>query len=86
MALLTVKGLKVHFETREGIVRAVDGIDFTLGEGESLALAGEVAGGKTTAAHPLLQHPEGTPGAQRIDHDLSNSSRAVRPFTHMEQI
>src|SRR5436190_28829 len=40
MALLEVKGLKTHFETQEGTVRAVDGIDFSLGEGESLELVG----------------------------------------------
>ena len=38
MPLLTVKGLRTHFETQEGLVRAVDGVDFTLGEGESLGL------------------------------------------------
>ena len=41
MALLTVKGLQTYFETQEGTVRAVDGVDFSLGEGESLGLAGE---------------------------------------------
>src|SRR2546425_964186 len=40
MPLLTVKGLKTHFQTQEGTVRAVDGVDFTLGEGERLGLAG----------------------------------------------
>ena len=54
MALLDVKGLKVYFETREGTVRAVDGVDFTLGEGESLGLAGESGCGKTTAALSIM--------------------------------
>src|SRR3989442_6495713 len=40
MPLLTVKGLKTHFQTQEGTVRAVDGVDFTLGEGELLELVG----------------------------------------------
>src|SRR5437879_4518985 len=53
--LLTVKGLKTHFQTQEGTVRAVDGVDFTLGEGESLGLAGESGCGKTTAALSIMR-------------------------------
>ena len=55
MPLLTVKGLKTHFETQEGVVRAVDGVDFSLGEGESLGLAGESGCGKTTAALSIMR-------------------------------
>ncbi len=55
MPLLTVKGLKTHFQTQEGTVRAVDGVDFTLGEGESLGLAGESGCGKTTAALSIMR-------------------------------
>ncbi len=55
MPLLTVKGLKTHFETQDGTVKAVDGVDFTLGEGESLGLAGESGCGKTTAALSIMR-------------------------------
>ncbi len=55
MAILTVKGLKTYFETQEGVVRAVDGVDFSLGEGESLGLAGESGCGKTTAALSIMR-------------------------------
>src|SRR5207245_10030564 len=55
MPLLTVKGLKTHFQTQEGTVRAVDGVDCTLGEGESLGLAGEGGCGKTRAALSIMR-------------------------------
>src|SRR3990172_8621927 len=54
MALLTVKGLQTYFETQEGTVRAVDGVDFSLREGESLGLAGESGCGKTTLALAIM--------------------------------
>ena len=40
-SLLQVKDLAVHFYTREGIVKAVDGISYDLKEGETMGLVGE---------------------------------------------
>jgi peptide/nickel transport system ATP-binding protein len=53
-ALLQVQGLKTHFFTRAGVVKAVDGVDFTLNEGEVLGLVGESGSGKTVASFSIL--------------------------------
>jgi oligopeptide/dipeptide ABC transporter ATP-binding protein len=55
--LLSVRGLKVHFPVREGVVRAVDGVDFHVAAGESLGIVGESGSGKTVASLSLLRLP-----------------------------
>jgi len=55
MALLEVKDLKVHFKIQDGWVKAVDGVSFTVDEGETLGLVGESGCGKTTAAYAITQ-------------------------------
>lgn len=54
MALLDVKDLAVHFHTRNGLVRAVDGISYSLESGETLAIIGESGSGKSVACYSLL--------------------------------
>lgn len=53
--VLDVKGLKIYYETPKGDVKAVDGIDFSLYQGEILGLVGESGCGKSTAAMGVLQ-------------------------------
>src|SRR3990170_2251282 len=53
--LLEVENLKTWFDTPEGTVRAVDGIDFVIKPGETLALLGESGCGKSISALSLLQ-------------------------------
>ncbi|MBL6455289.1 ABC transporter ATP-binding protein [Belnapia sp. T6] len=53
--LLSVEGLQVQFHTRDGIVRAVDGVDYSVGRGETLGIVGESGSGKTVSSLALLR-------------------------------
>lgn len=53
--LLEVKGLKTHFFTEDGVVRAVDGVDFHIHAGETLAIVGESGCGKSVTALSIMR-------------------------------
>ena len=53
--LLRVENLKVYYYTMRGVVRAVDGVSFSLGRGEVMGLAGESGCGKSTLAYSLMK-------------------------------
>jgi oligopeptide/dipeptide ABC transporter ATP-binding protein len=52
--LLQVKGLRTSFRTRDGVVRAVDGIDFQVGRGEIMGLVGESGCGKSVTSLSIM--------------------------------
>ena len=60
--LLEVKNLKVQFETSDGIVKALNGIDISLDEGMTLGLVGETGAGKTTLAKSIMRIVPQPPG------------------------
>jgi len=73
--VLRVEGLTKHFPVTEGLlwmkvvgaVKAVDGISFSVKQGETLAIVGESGCGKTTTAKLILRLEEPTSGQVFVD-------------------
>ena len=93
--VLEVDGLKKHFPVKKGLLRrtvghvyAVDGVSFSIGEGETLGLVGESGCGKSTVARTVLRLIEPTAGTIRLDgHDITRLGKAaMRPYRRQMQI
>ncbi|MFA5844294.1 MAG: ABC transporter ATP-binding protein [Coriobacteriia bacterium] len=53
--LLKVDGLKMYFHTRDGVVKAVDGVSYSLDRGETLGVVGESGSGKSVTALTMMR-------------------------------
>jgi oligopeptide transport system ATP-binding protein len=94
--ILTVTGLKKWFPIRKGLfskvvsqVKAVDGIDFTVGKGRTLALVGESGCGKTTAGRLILNLIPATGGAVHLDNSpnlAEATQRQMLPYRRRMQM
>jgi peptide/nickel transport system ATP-binding protein len=60
--LLEIEDLKTHFFTRDGVVRAVDGVSFSVAAGETLAVVGESGCGKSVTSLSVLRLIASPPG------------------------
>ncbi|MBN9062196.1 MAG: peptide ABC transporter ATP-binding protein [Rhizobiales bacterium 65-9] len=67
MALLEVENLRTRFATDRGVVRAVDGVSFTLEQGEVLGLVGESGSGKSVTSLSLMRLIREPPGKIEAD-------------------
>ena len=74
--LLQVENLRTHFFTNEGIIKAVDGVNFTLNQGQILGIVGESGSGKSATALSIMRLIPDPPGkivsgaVRLLDHDL----------------
>jgi oligopeptide/dipeptide ABC transporter ATP-binding protein len=86
--MLEVTGLKKHFLLRGKTLRAVDGISFAVGEGETLGLVGESGCGKSTAGKAILKLIEPTEGTIRLRGvDISHlNAEQMRPHRRAMQV
>ncbi len=63
--ILNVQGLETQFNTPEGVVHAVNGVDFKLNEGETLGIVGESGCGKSVSMLSILRLIQQPPGNDR---------------------
>ena len=93
--LLRIEGLKVHFPVRSvvlkrtiGSVQAVDGVDLSIAEGETLGVVGESGCGKSTLGRAILRLVEPTGGRIFFEgREITGLAQsALRPFRSRMQI
>ena len=75
--ILRVENLKKHFNTRKGVLHAVDGVTFGVQEGQTLGIVGESGCGKSTLGRVILHLHEKTAGKIIFNgEDISDVSQA----------
>jgi peptide/nickel transport system ATP-binding protein len=81
--LLRVANLRTHFHTRDGVVRAVDGVSFEVGAGETLAIVGESGCGKSVTSMSILRLLP-TPPARYVEGRVEFDGRDLLTLSEAE--
>ncbi len=95
MSLVEIKNLTTHFPVKAGVlqrpvawVRAVDGVSFTINEGETVGLVGESGCGKTTLGRTILRLIDPTAGEVLFEGQniTSLNGNTLKPFRRKAQM
>jgi len=87
--LLQISELHLNFYTKEGVVRALDGVDLTVFKGETFGLVGESGCGKSATANSIMKlipSPPGEVGSGRIMFFPSEGSAEVKDGREMARV
>jgi oligopeptide/dipeptide ABC transporter ATP-binding protein len=82
--LLEVRNLKTYFYTEDGVVKAVDGVDFTVGRGEVLGLVGESGCGKSVTSLSIMRLI-GVPG-KIVEGEITFEGRNLLELSESEMV
>ncbi|WP_313696220.1 ABC transporter ATP-binding protein [Halorarum halobium] len=85
--LLRVRNLRTTFETNEGTVRAVDGVDLSVAPGETVCIVGESGSGKTVTCESitrLVPSPPATVRAERVE--FAGEDLLAAPASRLREI
>ena len=81
--ILEVKGLKTQFRTRDGTIKAVNGVSFDLDEGETIGIVGESGSGKSVTALSILRLLS-TPPAEIVEGEINFEGRDLLDMDESE--
>lgn len=85
--VLDIQNLVVRYETEDGIVHALNGIDLQLGYKQTIGLVGETGAGKTTAALAMLRLVPDPPGVTECDKMMIDGRDILNlPIAKMEEV
>ena len=85
--ILNIENLRVRFETEDGIVYAVNGINLKLGYKKTLGLVGETGAGKTTTALAMLRLVPDPPGVVECDRlEIDGQDIRTMSITSLEEV